>query len=210
MADDPRPEDERRARLRHECLEHLDALYGAALRMTKNRQDAEDLVQETYLKAVRNLHRYREEAGCKAWLYRILTNTYIDLYRKRKRRPNEVELDEEGGTGIYDRIVSTFPGGSTEGPLHDVGAVEDFLHRFMSDEVKAAIDDLPDIYRELIVMRDLEGFTYKECADMLEIPIGTVMSRLHRGRKTLQDRLWEFAARKGYVRQEEPGEEAAS
>lgn len=195
----PAPGDHRR-RLRQECLDHLDALYGAALRMTRNRQDAEDLVQETYLKAVRALDRYREEAGCKAWLFKILTNTYIDLYRKRRRAPTPVEFDDEGATGIYDRIVERFPGdaeGETE--LHDAEDVEDFLSRFVADEVKAAIDDLPDIFRELVVLRDLEGFSYKECAEMLEIPIGTVMSRLHRGRKMLQERLWDYAVRRGYV-----------
>lgn len=185
--------------LREECLDHLDALFGAALRMTKNRHDAQDLVQETYLKAVRNLHRYRAEAGCKSWLFTILTNTYIDLYRKRKRRPEKVEFDDEGATGIYDRIVSTFPADEDEGPLHSRGDLEDFLHRFMPDEVKAAIDELPDIHREVIILRDLEGFAYKECADMLDIPVGTVMSRLYRARKALQEALWEYAARRGYA-----------
>ncbi|MBW3660818.1 MAG: sigma-70 family RNA polymerase sigma factor [Gemmatimonadetes bacterium] len=208
MSSDRDSSPDRRARLREECLGHLDALYGAALRMTKNRQDAEDLVQETYLKAVRNLDRYREDAGCKPWLFRILTNTYIDLYRKRKRRPHEVEFDDEGATGIYDRIVLSFPSEKEEGPLHSPGGLDDFLHRFMADEVKAAIDELPDVFRELIVLRDIEGFSYRECAEMLEIPIGTVMSRLHRGRKSLQERLWDYAAEKGYVSPEE--EEAAS
>lgn len=189
----------RRRRLREECLAHIDALYGAALRMTRNEQDAEDLVQETYLKAVRNLHRYREEAGCRAWLFRILTNTYIDQYRKRQRTPIRVEFDDEGGTGIYDRIVDSFPGSGDAALPHSVDDLESFLHRFVADEVKAAIDDLPEIFRELVVLRDIEGFSYKECAEMLEIPIGTVMSRLHRGRKLLQERLWSYAVRRGYV-----------
>lgn len=209
MPPDSDSSSDRRARLREECLAHLDALYGGALRMTKNRHDAEDLVQETYLKAVRNIHRYREDAGCKAWLFRIMTNTYIDLYRKRKRHPDRVEFDDAGATGIYDRIVSTYPGEPRAGPLHSADGLEDFLHRFMADEVKAAIDDLPDIYRELIVLRDLEGFSYRECAEMLEIPIGTVMSRLHRGRKALQEHLWEYAEQEGYVSPQE-AEEAAS
>lgn len=197
---------DRRERLREECLSHLDALFGAALRMTKNRQDAEDLVQETYLKAVRNLHRYREEAGTKSWLFTILTNTYIDLYRKRKRRPRKVEFDDEGATGIYERVVSTFPSREGRGPMHSPGDLEDFLHRFMPDEVKDAIDDLPDIFRELVVLRDLEGFSYKECA---EIPIGTVMSRLHRARKSLQEALWDYAAERGYVVAAATGEEGS-
>lgn len=192
-------DEERRERLREECLSHIDALYGAALRMTKNEQDAEDLVQETYLKAVRNLHRYREESGCKAWLFTILTNTYIDLYRKRKREPRKVEFDDEGATGIYDRVAESFPAGTGTGLRHDKDDLETFLSHFMADEVKAAIDELPDIFRELIVLRDIEGFSYKECAEMLEIPIGTVMSRLHRGRKLLQEKLWEYAVERGYV-----------
>ncbi|MDX1624540.1 MAG: sigma-70 family RNA polymerase sigma factor [Gemmatimonadota bacterium] len=191
--------EERRERIREECLSHIDALYGAALRMTKNERDAEDLVQETYLKAVRNLHRYREDAGCKAWLFTILTNTYIDMYRKRKRSPRKVEFDEEGATGIYDRIVDHFPGKPETGLRHSKDDLETFLSHFMADEVKAAIDDLPDIFRELIVLRDLEGFSYKECAEMLDIPIGTVMSRLHRGRKHLQEKLWDYARERGYV-----------
>lgn len=210
MPADSESSADRPARLRDECLVHLDALYGAALRMTKNPHDAEDLVQETYLKAVRNLHRYREDAGCKGWLFRILTNTYIDLYRKRKRHPDKVEFDDEGATGIYDRIVSTYPAGSGAGPLHSADGLEEFLHRFMADEVKAAIDGLPDIFRELIVLRDLEGFSYKECAEMLQIPVGTVMSRLHRGRKALQEELWDYAEEEGYVASEGAGEEAAS
>lgn len=186
-------------RAREDCLSYLDAIYGAALRMTKNRQDAEDLVQETYFKAIRSLHQYREEIGCKPWLFKILTNAYIDSYRKRKQAPDIVEFDEEGATGIYDKILSSFPDASGAGPLHDPEGLKGFLHRFMPDEVKAAIDTLSDVSRELIVLRDLEGFTYKECAEMLQIPIGTVMSRLHRARKALQQELWEYASGRGYV-----------
>lgn len=207
MASDPASSAERGDRLREECLSHLDALYGAALRMTRDRADAEDLVQDTYLKAVRSLHRYREDAGCKAWLFRILTNTYIDLYRKRKRRPESVEFDDEGATGVYDRFAGRYPGDREAGPLASPDGLDGFLHRFVSDEVKAALDALPDVFRELVVLRDLEGFSYRECAEMLEIPIGTVMSRLHRGRRALQEALLDFAVENGYV---EPGEEAAS
>lgn len=197
-----RSPDGRHERLRRDCLEHLDALYGAALRMTRNRQDAEDLVQETYLKAVRALDRYREESGCRAWLFTILTNTYIDHYRRRKRRPVKVEFDDEGATGIYDRIATRFPGGADALP-HDATDLEEFLSRFVADEVKAAIDELSDAFRELIVLRDIHGFSYRECAEMLGIPIGTVMSRLHRGRRALQERLWEYAVERGYVSAEE-------
>lgn len=183
--------------MRDECLSHIDALYGAALRMTANRQDAEDLVQETYVKALRNLHRYRDGGGCKAWLFRILTNAYIDRYRKARRSPIPVELEEDGTTGLYDRMVAP-PDAATPPP--DLQDLDDFLDRFVSDEVKQALDGLPEIFRTVIVLRDVERFSYREIADMLEIPIGTVMSRLFRGRRLLQDALREYAVSEGYLR----------
>ena len=194
MTGDPRPTPSQQEALRGACLSHLDALYGAALRMTANRQDAEDLVQETYLKAVRNLHRYRDDGSCKAWLFRILTNTYIDSYRKARRSPMPVELDEEGASGLYERMVA---------PPGDDGALDDFLGRFVADEVKRALDGLPEIFRSVIALRDIEGFSYQEIADMLEIPIGTVMSRLFRGRRLLQDALRDYAVEEGYLRARE-------
>lgn len=158
--------------------------------MTRHRQDAEDLVQDTYLKAVRGMDRYRDEAGCRAWLFRILTNTYIDLYRKRRRAPIVVEFDESHAGDAPDGPEET-----DDGP----DDLEDSLSWSFADEVKAAIDDLPDVFRELIVLRDVEGFSYRECADMLEIPLGTVMSRLHRGRRILQRRLRGYAVANGYL-----------
>lgn len=202
MTGDPRPTPSQRKALREQCLSHLDALYGAALRMTTNRQDAEDLVQETYLKAIRNLHRYRDGGTCKAWLFRILTNTYIDRYRKTRRSPIPVELEEDGATGLYDRMVGS--GGDTgTPPLEDLQDLDDFLGRFVADEVKRALDGLPEIFRTAIALRDIEGFSYQEIADILEIPIGTVMSRLFRGRRILQEALREYAIREGYVRTHE-------
>lgn len=190
--------------LRQECLEQLDALYGAALRMTRNRQDAEDLVQETYLKAVRALDRYREDASCKAWLFRILTNAYIDRYRRAQRQPRPVELDEGGATGLYeDALDDTLsdPSGLDPGSA-DAADLDWFLSLSMSDPVKAGIDGLPDPFRELVVLRDLEGFSYRECADILGIPVGTVMSRLHRGRRLLRETLAAYARSHGYRAEE--------
>ncbi|MGH7563376.1 MAG: sigma-70 family RNA polymerase sigma factor [Gemmatimonadota bacterium] len=201
MTPDPSPSPGQRKALREECLSHLDALYGTALRMTANPQDAEDLVQETFLKAIKNLHRYRDGGSCKAWLFRILTNTYIDRYRKARRSPIPVELDEEGTTGLYDRMVDT-PGEAGPPPL-DLQGLDDFLGRFVADEVKQALDGLPEIFRSAIALRDIEGFSYQEIADMLEIPIGTVMSRLFRGRRLLQDALREYAVGEGYARARE-------
>lgn len=201
MTPDPRPTPTQRKALREQCLSHLDALYGAALRMTANRQDAEDLVQETYLKAIRNLHRYREDGNCKAWLFRILTNTYIDRYRKARRSPIPVELEEDGSTGMYDRMVGS--DGEAGPPTLDLEDLDDFLGRFVADDVKLALDGLPEIFRTAIALRDIEGFSYQEIADMLAIPVGTVMSRLFRGRRVLQDALREYAIREGYVRAHE-------
>lgn len=201
MTPDPRPTPTQRKALREQCLSHLDALYGAALRMTANRQDAEDLVQETYLKAIRNLHRYREDGNCKAWLFRILTNTYIDRYRKARRSPIPVELEEDGSTGMYDRMVGS--DGEAGPPTLDLEDLDDFLGRFVADDVKLALDGLPEIFRTAIALRDIEGFSYQEIADMLAIPVGTVMSRLFRGRRILQDALREYAIREGYVRAHE-------
>lgn len=194
------PASDEHKSLREECLAHIDALYGAALRMTRNRQDAEDLVQETYFKAVRNLHRYREDASCKAWLFRILTNSYIDQYRKTQRAPTPVEFDDEGATGIYDRIEDLAEHEAGSEPLTTIENLQDFLGKFVADEVKRAVDGLPDIFCEVIVLRDLEGFSYQECADMLEIPIGTVMSRLYRGRRLLQESLHEYAVANGFIK----------
>ena len=201
MLSDPSPTPSQRQAMRQECVSHLDALFGAALRMTGDRQDAEDLVQDTFVKAIRNLHRYREGGSCKAWLFRILTNAYIDRYRKARRSPVPVELEEEGRTGLYDRVLET-PGEEAP-PAFDLSDLEDYLGRFVGDEVKRAVDGLPEIFRTAIALRDMEGFSYQEIADMLEIPIGTVMSRLFRGRRLLQESLREYAVRQGYVRAQE-------
>lgn len=170
--------------------------------MTRNRQEAEDLVQETYLKAVRNLHRYRDDGSCKAWLFRILTNTFIDRYRKNQRGPRSVEFEDDGATGMYEEVETPEPAAEPADQLADQ-PLQEFLSKFMVDEVKGAVDGLPDIFREAIVLRDIQGLTYQEVADSLEIPIGTVMSRLYRGRRLLQEALWEYAIAHGYVQSEE-------
>jgi RNA polymerase sigma-70 factor (ECF subfamily) len=168
--------------------------------MTGDRQDAEDLVQDTFVKAIRNLYRYREGGSCKAWLFRILTNAYIDRYRKARRSPVPIELDEESRTGLYDRLLDA-PGEAAA--AFDLSDLDDYLGRFVGDEVKRAVDGLPEIFRTAIALRDMEGFSYQEIAEMLEIPIGTVMSRLFRGRRLLQESLREYAVRQGYVRTRE-------
>jgi len=170
-----------------QAMELMPSLYSAALRMTRNRADAEDLVQETYLRAYRGFSGFQEGTNLKAWLYRILTNTYINSYRAKKRRPDETELDEVEDLYLYHRI------GGLEAALAGRSAEDELLDRFTEAEVKEAIEELPDNFRMAVLLADVEGFSYKEIAEILDIPIGTVMSRLHRGRKALQKRLYEFA-----------------
>jgi RNA polymerase sigma-70 factor, ECF subfamily len=175
------------ARFADQAMDLMPSLYAAALRMTRNRADAEDLVQETYLRAYRGFAGFQEGTNLKAWLYRILTNTYINSYRARKRRPDETELDEVEDLYLYRRI------GGLEAAMVGRSAEDELLDRFTDTEVKEAVEELPENFRLAVLLADVEGFSYKEIAEILDIPIGTVMSRLHRGRKALQKRLYEFA-----------------
>src|ERR671919_305405 len=176
-----------RERFERDVLPLLPSLYGAALRLTRNPQDADDLVQETYLRAYRGFGGFQEGTNLRAWMYRILTNTYINSYRAKKRRPEESELDEVEDLYLYRRI------GGLEAAMAGRSAEDELLDRFTDAEVKQAIEALPENFRMAVLLADVEGFSYKEIADILDIPIGTVMSRLHRGRKALQKRLYEFA-----------------
>jgi RNA polymerase sigma-70 factor (ECF subfamily) len=176
-----------RARFTDQTMDLMPSLYSAALRMTRNRADAEDLVQETYLRAYRGFDGFEEGTNLKAWLYRILTNTYINSYRAKKRRPDETELDEVEDLYLYHRI------GGLEAAMAGRSAEDELLDRFTEAEVKEAVEELPENFRMAVLLADVEGFSYKEIAEILDIPIGTVMSRLHRGRKALQKRLYQFA-----------------
>jgi RNA polymerase sigma-70 factor (ECF subfamily) len=176
-----------RAKFTELAMEYMPSLYTAALRMTRSPADAEDLVQDTYLKAYRAFETFQEGTNLKAWLYRILTNTYINSDRAKKRRPDETELDEVEDLYLYRRI------GGLEAALAGRSAEDELLERFTDTEVKEAIESLPENFRLAVLLADVEGFAYKEIAEILDIPIGTVMSRLHRGRKALQKRLYEFA-----------------
>ncbi len=168
-------------------MQYAGQLYSAALRMTRNRADAEDVVQETYLKAYRAYDTFQEGTNLKAWLYRILTNTYINRYRKKIRRPTEVDLEEVQDLYLYRRI------GSAESPDSARSAEEEVLDSLVDTDIKSAVEALPEHFRLPVLLADVEGFSYKEIAEIMEIPIGTVMSRLHRGRKALQKSLWEYA-----------------
>jgi RNA polymerase sigma-70 factor, ECF subfamily len=181
-----------------QALEYMSALYSAALRMTRNPADAEDLVQETYLRAYRGYGGFESGTNLRAWLYRILTNTYINSYRAKQRRPDERQLDEVEDLYLYRRI------GAVEEALASRSAEDELMDLFTDDEVKSALDSLPEQFRIAVYLADVEGFSYKEIAEILEIPIGTVMSRLHRGRKAMQKELYEFAVQRGLTTPVDP------
>jgi RNA polymerase sigma-70 factor (ECF subfamily) len=166
---------------------YMSALYAAALRMTRNPSDAEDLVQETYLRAYRGFGGFREGTNLKAWLYRILTNTFINQYRAKKRRPDQVDLDDVEDFYIFRRL------GGLEAADASQTAETEALESMPDDEVKQALESIPEQFRMAVILADIEGFSYKEIADILDVPIGTVMSRIHRGRRQLQKLLWDYA-----------------
>ena len=176
-----------------QAMEHMPSLYSAALRMTRNPSDAEDLVQETYLKAYRAFPNFEEGTYLKAWLYKILTNTFINSYRAKKRRPEESELEEGEDLYLYRHL------GGIEAADASRSAEDDFLEHVTDDQVKAAIESLPEAFRMAVILADVEGFSYKEIAEITAVPIGTVMSRLHRGRKALQKALAQFGLERGLV-----------
>jgi len=174
-----------------QAMEYAPQLYSAAMRMTRNQADAEDLVQEAYLRGFRSFATFQEGTNLRAWLFRILTNAYINKYRAKQRRPIESDLAEIEDLYLYRRL------GSMEAAAASLSAEDQFMDLFTDDIVKRALEDLPDHFRLPVILADVEGFAYKEIAEMLEIPIGTVMSRLHRGRKAMQRALYDYAKAKG-------------
>ncbi len=175
------------------AMEYMPALYTAAMRMTRNPADAEDLVQETYLKAYRAFGSFELGTNLKAWLYRILTNTYINTYRAKKRRPEISDVEDVEDLYLYRRL-------SGDGTAGLGRSAEDVaLERFTDTDVKAAIESLPEAFRIAVLLADVEGFSYKEIAEITDVPIGTVMSRIHRGRKALQKALIDRGSTRGLV-----------
>ena len=174
------------------ALEHFDALYNTAMRLTRNPSEAQDLVQETFLKAYRFFHRFEPGTNIKAWLFTILRNTYINAYRKAARQQQQVD---------FDQIAPFYADPSGPAEWTERGSTEAMLTHLVQDDVKRALESLPDEYRMVVLLADLEDFAYKEIADIVGCPVGTVMSRLFRGRRQLRKSLAEFAKKSGYVKE---------
>jgi RNA polymerase sigma-70 factor, ECF subfamily len=187
------PGDRKRQRdaFEKEALPHFDALYSVALRLTRNERDTEDLVQDTLLRGFRFFERFEQGTNCKAWLFKILTNTFINKYRKRMRE-REVREVIDG-----DDMPSLMSEDVAEASRDPEGMITGAM---LSDDVKRALDAVPYDYRVAVVLSDLEDFSYKEIADIMDCPVGTVMSRLHRGRRLLQKALRDYAVREGIVK----------
>lgn len=179
----------KQAEFEREAIPHLSSLYNFALRMCRDRDDAADLVQETYLKAFRFFDKFEPGTNCKAWLFRIMKNSYINKYRKTSREPDKVDYDsiEE----FYDTLRPEYA---------DTSNLEErFFNNLLDDEVSQALQSLPDDFRTVVILCDIEGFTYEEIADFVDCPIGTVRSRLHRARKMLASKLFDYAKTRGYA-----------
>jgi RNA polymerase sigma-70 factor, ECF subfamily len=188
--------DERHARFEAEALQFLDQLYAAALRMTRNPADAEDVVQETYAKAYASFHQFTPGTNLKAWLYRILTNTYINSYRKKQREPQISD-----GENIEDWQLARAESHSSTG-LKSAEMVA--LENLPDSDIKEALQQLPPDFRLAVYLADVEGFAYKEIAEIMGTPIGTVMSRLNRGRNQLRNLLADYARGRGLTREGSP------
>ena len=191
MADQKSQIVEKRKSFEKEALPHMDALYRTALRMIKNQSDAEDLVQEAYTKAYRFWDKFETGSNCRAWMFKIMTNIFINEYRSKSRSPVSVNVDEVDDYYLYKQI-----------DYHDTSdnPEQHLFSKIFDDDVKKAIEELPDDFKMVVVLSFLEGFSYQEIADITDLQLGTVKSRLHRGRKLLQKKLFDYAIKNGYIK----------
>jgi RNA polymerase sigma-70 factor (ECF subfamily) len=182
---------ERTKRFERDALQYMNQLYAAAMRYTKNPEDAQDLVQDTYIKAYNSFHQFEPGTNLKAWLYRVLTTTFINTYRKDQRRPQTSESELEDWQIAEASSHTSDQGKSTEDVV---------LENLPDSDIKNALAEIPEEFRMAVYLADVEGFSYKEIAEIVGVPAGTVMSRLHRGRKQLREKLTDYARERGYVK----------
>jgi len=182
----------KRREFEEQALPHMDALYRTALRMTKNENDAQDLVQETMVKAYRFWDKFEPGSNCRAWLFKIMTNIFINDYRSKSRSPMAVNVDEIDDNFLYGQLSV---GKQVDDPEKELFA------KVFDDDVKRAVENLPDDFRLVVVLSFLEGFSYQEIAEIADLQLGTVKSRLHRGRKLLQKELYDYAVKNGYIKE---------
>ena len=192
MADRKLNDATKRKEFEAEALPHMDALYRTALRLAKNQSDAEDLVQEAFAKAYRFWDKFELGSNCRAWLFKIMTNIFINEYRSKSRSPLQANIDDIDDNYLYGQLADSE---MTENPEQTL------FSKLFDDDVKKAIENLPDDFRLVAVLSFLEGFSYQEIAEIADLQLGTVKSRLHRGRKLLQKQLFDYAVKNGYIKE---------